>query len=309
MTVWFASNLVLIQTTLIYMVLALSFHVVLRSGVFSFASVGFYGLGAYGTAIMTLNGVPPLLAFLFVLIGTGIVGTGLAFLVRRLRGLYLGLFSIAFDLVLVVLYRNGGTLTGGPVGLFGVPEIMPLWGMFLVTAVVIVVVARLSRSGIGRSFEALRLNESVARSMGIEVARRRTIAFVLSALLGAVAGVMNVNAFTTVAPSSAGFQLVTLGLTMVVLGGIASWQGALIGAIVVAWLPLVLGPLQQYQIIINGVIIMAFVVLLPDGVAGGFSRLWHRLRVRGRGERPTGPSGSQPTDAGREPLTSRTEAR
>ena len=280
MSAWFAGNLIIIQTVMVYAVLALSFQVVLRAGVFSFASVGFFGLGAYAVAVMTLHGIPGWLALVIALVGAGVLGMLLGFVLRKLRGLYLGLFTIAFDLVLNVLYKNGGTLTGATTGLFGVPEVVPLWGLLLIVLLAVAAVWRLSRGSVGRSSEALRLNEHLARSVGIEVTRRRTFIFAFSAVLGAAAGAMNVSVFTTVSPSSAGFGLVTLGITMVVLGGMASWQGALIGAIFVAWLPAWLGPLQQYQLIVNGLIIVVIVVLAPDGLVGIVSRLVRGTRDR-----------------------------
>jgi len=281
MTGWFAANYVLIQTSLIYIMIALSFHVVLRSGVFAFSSVGFFGLGAYTVGILTRDGIPGWLAFFVALVGAAVLGTVLGILLRKLRGLYLGLFTIAFNMILIVLYRNGGEFTGGTVGIFGVPEIMPLWAVAVVVALAVLVVWRLSRSSVGRSFEALRLNEDLARSSGVEVTRRRVVVFALSAVLGAAAGALNVSAFTTVVPTTAGFHLVTLGLTMVVLGGIRSWQGAIVGALFVALLPAWLGPFQQFQIIINGVIIVVLVVYAPGGLSEVFARLvaWMRRRI------------------------------
>lgn len=285
MTGWFAANFVLFQTTAIYIMIALSFHIVLRSGVFAFSSIGFLGLGGYTVAILTLRGMPGWLAFVIALVGAAVIGVILGILLRKLRGLYLGLFTIAFNLILTVFYRNGGELTGGSVGLFGVPEVLPFWAVVLVVAIAIVVVWRLSRASVGRSFEALRLNEDLAKSSGIEVTRRRIVVFAFSAVLGAAAGAMNVSAFTTIVPSTAGFHLVTLGLTMVVLGGIRSWQGAIVGAIFVAWLPSWLGPFQQYQIIINGVIIIVLIVFAPNGLSGIASRLYRQVRQRRASER------------------------
>jgi branched-chain amino acid transport system permease protein len=280
MSDWYASNIVLIQTTLIYALLSLSFQVVLRAGVFSLASVGFYGLGSYTFAILTLHGVPEWLAFVAVVVVSVLLGLVIGLLVNRLRGLYLALFTVAFDLILTVLATNGGDLTGGPVGLFGVPPALGTGGMAVLVVIAALVVWQLERHSIGRSFEALRLNEDMARSVGLEVGRRRMVVFCTSAVLGACAGVANVSAFTTVNPQSAGFSLVTAGLTMAVLGGIGRWQGALIGAVIVAWLPEVLGNIGNYQAVVNGAIIIVLVVFAPDGVLGLATRGWRRLRNR-----------------------------
>jgi branched-chain amino acid transport system permease protein len=275
----YLANLVSIENTMIYVVLSLSFFVVLRAGVFSFANVGFYGLGAYATAIMTRSGVPALLAALIAIVGCGIIGFLFALAVRKLRGTYLGLFTIAFVLVLQVIYSNAGTLTGGSLGLFGMQQFLPIWALVVIAVVVGLVAWRLSRGSIGRSFEATRLNESLAQSVGIEVARRRLVAFTTSSILGGVAGVMYISSFRSITPDTPGFNLITLGLTMVVLGGMASWQGAVVGGIFIAWLPnLLVGPLQPYQILVNGVILGAMVVFAPRGLAGIAERVYRRYR-------------------------------
>ncbi|HVW43941.1 MAG TPA: branched-chain amino acid ABC transporter permease [Amycolatopsis sp.] len=292
MSVWYEGNIVLIQTTLIYALLSLSFQVVLRAGVFSLASVGFYGLGAYTFAMLTLHGTNVWLAFLAVIVAAVVLGLLVGMLVNRLRGLYLALFTVAFDLILTVVATNGGDLTGGPVGLFGVPPVLGTGGMAVLVVIAVLVVWQLERHSLGRSFEALRLNEDMARSVGVEVGRRRMVVFCTSAVLGACAGVANISAFTTISPQTAGFPLVTTGLTMAVLGGIGRWQGALIGAVIVAWLPEVLGDVGDYQAVVNGAIIIVLVVFAPDGVLGLAIRGWRRLRRRREPE--PGPPTSAP---------------
>jgi branched-chain amino acid transport system permease protein len=275
----YLANLVSIENTMIYVVLSLSFFVVLRAGVFSFANVGFYGLAGYITAVMAKAQVPALLAALIAVVACGVIGFIFALAVRKLRGTYLGLFTIAIVLVLQVLYRNGGEMTGGSLGMFGVPKFLPIWASILIAIIVCVIMWRLSRGSIGRSFEASRLNESLAQSVGIEVARRRLVAFTASSVLGGLAGVMYVSSFRSITPDTAGFGLITLGLTMVVLGGMSSWQGAIIGGIFIAWLPNILvGPLQPYQILVNGVILAAMVVFAPRGLAGIAQGLYRNHR-------------------------------
>ncbi|MCU1476320.1 MAG: branched-chain amino acid transporter permease [Subtercola sp.] len=293
----YLANLVSIENTMIYVVLSLSFFVVLRAGVFSFANVGFYGLAGYSTAIMAKDHVPPLLAALIAVVACGIIGFIFGLSVRKLRGTYLGLFTIAFVLVLQVLYRNAGTITGGSLGLFGVPQFLPVWALLVIAIIVGVVIWRLSRGSIGRSFEATRLNESLAQSVGIEVARRRLVAFTMSSVLGGIAGVMYVSSFRSITPDSPGFNLITLGLTMVVLGGMASWQGAIVGGILIAWLPnILIGPLQPYQILVNGLILAAMVVFAPRGVAGIAERVYRRYRRKPAPIAATGgaPAGDSP---------------
>jgi branched-chain amino acid transport system permease protein len=300
----YLANLVSIENTMIYIVLSLSFFVVLRAGVFSFANVGFYGLAGYSTAIMTKSGIPVFASAVIAVVACGIIGFVFGLAVRKLRGTYLGLFTIAFVLVLQVLYRNAGEMTGGALGLFGVPQFLPVWALLLIAVVVGVVMWRLSRGSIGRSFEATRLNESLAQSVGIEVARRRLVAFTMSSVLGGVAGVMYVSSFRSITPDTPGFNLITLGLTMVVLGGMASWQGAIVGGVLIAWLPnILIGPLQPYQVLVNGLILAAMVVFAPRGVAGIAERIYRRYR-----RRPVSDSDDGPTPTGGAPSANPAEA-
>lgn len=302
MNEWYLSNLVLIQTSCANILLALSFQVVLRSGVFSFASVGFFGIGAYTVGIFSNRGYSEWLGIAAALAGCGLLGYLLALLLARLRGLYLALVTVAFNLILTIVANNGGELTGGPVGLYGVVPVLSVGTLLTVVVVAIVVVRRLEVGYFGRAFEVLRLDENLARSTGQPVGRYRAAVFCLSAVLGAAAGCVNVLVFTTVTPDTAGFHLVTTGLTMAVLGGIARWQGAVLGALIVSWIPSFLGEFGDYQIILNGILVMLIVVYAPDGIVGLLERGWRRLRrdpvlTDLRGDRPEGQPSSDTTAA------------
>ena len=225
MNAWYSAHVVLFQTTAIYAVLALSFQVVLRSGVFSFASVGFFGIGAYVSANLAKHGVSGVLSMIIVFVGSAIFGYALSLPLVRLRGLYLGMVTFAFDQILIVVANNGGTYTGGPVGLFGIPFDVSTLELFIVAAICLLLVSQLERRSIGRSISVLRVDEQLARSMGVEVNRQRNFIFALSAALGGLAGVLNTFNFSTIAPGGFGFDLIVAGLTMAVVGGIGSWLG------------------------------------------------------------------------------------
>jgi branched-chain amino acid transport system permease protein len=237
MTAFYTGHEVLFQTTAIYAVLALSFQVVLRTGVFSFASIGFFGIGGYAGANLVAHGVPGIAAIFIVTFGCFILGYMLALPFVRLRGLYLGMVTFAFDQIIVVAANNGGSLTGGSVGLFAVPVESTTGELFIIAAIVTVLLSQLERRGLGRSFEAIRTDENLALSMGIEVVRNRNFIFAVSASLGGLAGVMDVFNFSSFGPTGFGYSLVVAGLTMAVVGGIDSWLGAAIGAIIVVWFP------------------------------------------------------------------------
>jgi branched-chain amino acid transport system permease protein len=270
---WLASNLGLIKTILAFALLAASVQVVMRAGVFSLASVGFWAIGAYATAIMVKShDVPYVVALIASVAACAVLGGLLAIPLRRLRGLYLGMATAAFDLVIVVAAVNGGDLTGGALGLYAIPVKMT-W-MHLLGAVVLVafLLERLERGVWGRRFEALRLDEQLARSIGTSAVRTHQFAFVLSACFGALSGGMFALTFNTISPDQFGFELIVLMLTMVIVGGVGSWKGAYVGALLIGALPVVLGSFNRWKDVAYGVLLVVMTARAPDGVVGLVSR-------------------------------------
>lgn len=262
-------HLVLIQATFVNLLLALSLQVPLRAGVFSFAGVGAYGMGCYLTAIVSIRwgwAAFPCIAVSIVV--SSVVALALAGVLRRLSGLYLGMATISFDLILGVLVVNGGDLTGGPQGLFGVPAELGLSAIVAVCAVVVALVALTERGRARRVIEAVRHDPQMSLSVGIRVPRVRLLVFVASAAIGSCAGAVNVVTRTTISPDDIGFSLVVLALTMIVVGGSGSWVGALIGAVTFTWLPSTLQFVGEWQAVVYGCIVAIAAVWLPGGLVG-----------------------------------------
>jgi branched-chain amino acid transport system permease protein len=139
--IWYEAHATLFQTTAIYVLLALSFQVVLKSGIFSFFSVGAFGIGAYTAANLATRGVPLIVTLLIVVVTMAAVGYLLAIPLMHLRGLYLGMVTFAIDEILVVVATNGGKITGGAVGLFGVPLEITTLGLGLVAVIGVLLVS------------------------------------------------------------------------------------------------------------------------------------------------------------------------
>jgi branched-chain amino acid transport system permease protein len=277
---YFTQNEVLFQQTLVYMILAISIQVVLRCGVVSLASVGFYTLGSYAGAILSKHGRPSLAILLVVMIVSGLLGYAFGRPLARLRGLYLAMATLAFDLVLPVLLSNGGSFTGGSLGLYGIPVTVNTGTLVVVVVVVIYVISQLERGWMGRASLALRSDEDLARSMGIRVARERYLAFAVSAGLGGLAGSLSGMLFRAVSPSTTGFGVITLVLAMAIIGGRESWLGAIIGAYLVTWLPVWLGFIGLYQDLFFGLILVAVMLFFPDGLLGAIQLGVSTLRLR-----------------------------
>ncbi|WZH52414.1 MAG: branched-chain amino acid ABC transporter permease [Nocardioides alkalitolerans] len=296
MSAFYFTNLVLIQATMTGLLLALSVQVPLRMGVFSFAGAGAYGIGCYAGAILVLDyemGAIP--TIVLTCIGTGLVVLVLGILIQRLNGLYLAMATVAFCLIISVIAINGGTLTGGSTGRYGVISDFTMGGMFAITGVVLLLVALSERGKLGRRVDAVREDPELAASMGINVRRYRLTAFAVSGVLGGAAGAMNILVRSAVSPLDIGFPLIVLALTMIIVGGSLSWKGAVVGALIFTWLPDVLAVVGQWQELIYGVIVALAAVLLPRGLYGIYvdtKRGVQRKRRESRAaEKPQPPAG------------------
>lgn len=302
MTAFYDSNLVLIQATLTGLVLALSVQVPLRMGVFSFAGAGSYAIGAYFAGILVIReDVPALVAIGGAMAVTAVIGLALGLLISKLNGLYLAMATVAFCLIITVIANNGGTLTGGATGIYGVITDFTMPTMFLLTGVALLLVALSERGRTGRRVDAVRDDPELAASMGIKVRRYRLTAFVVSGALGGLAGSMNVLVRSTVGPLDIGFGLIVLALTMIIVGGSRSWKGAVIGAIIFTWLPDLLLAIGEWQELVYGIMVAAAAIFIPRGIYG----VWVDLKkyvLRKRRERK-GPPAVAIEDEGHRPTT------
>jgi len=276
-------NETLLMTGLSYYLIGLAFQVVLRSGVFSLAAAGFWGIGAYTCALTVPHLAWPISVLLAVAV-SAVLAVVLAATLGRLRGLYLGMATIAFDLLIVSLAFGWDSLTGGALGLYGIPrEASPLMvGAFAAVATVVVAMVQ-SRAG-GRFVDVLRTDEPLARSLGVETGRLRVAMAVLSGVLGALAGALTPLIFGVLGPEESGFPLVVLGLMIVVIGGSGSWVGPALGALVVTMLPELLRFVEEWRDVVYGALVVVMVLFAPSGLIGLVKRGQTALRRRSADE-------------------------
>lgn len=293
MSDFFSSNLVLVQSTLTGLLLALSIQVPLRMGVFSFAGAGSYGLGAYATGILVLRyEFGPLTAIALTALSTAAIGLLLGSLISKLNGLYLAMATVAFDLIISVVAINGGELTGASTGLFGIITDFSTTQMVVLTVAALALVATSEVGRSGRRVDTVRDDPELAASMGINVRRYRLAAFVVSGALGGLAGAMNVLVRSTVGPLDIGFGLIVLALTMIIVGGSRSWKGALIGAVIFTWLPDLLTVIGEWQELVYGVIVAVAAIFLPRGIYGVLQDGWRAAQRMRRDRRAAGRGGT-----------------
>ncbi|WP_433503155.1 branched-chain amino acid ABC transporter permease [Pseudonocardia halophobica] len=275
-----------IRSGLVLVLLGFSVHVAVRSGMFSLAGVGFAGIGAYTAAVLAKDGLPAVVAIVAAVVLSGVLGGILGLVLGRLRALYLAMATFAFVLLVQVLAIEWEPVTGGPLGLFGVPAVVGIPVLAAVAALVAAAVAVAERGRSGRILEALRLDDQLAEALGVDVVRRRRVAFVLSSALGGLAGSLSALSFSVLTPDEVSFSVIVDVLTVVVLGGTAAWYGPVIGAFVVAWLPEVLGFLGTARPLVQGALVVLVIVLAPEGAVGLVQAVGRRMRRRDVAARP-----------------------
>lgn len=247
--------------------LALSIYLTLSCGLLAMANAAFMGLGAYAAALMTMRLEVPFLASLgFGMLVPGVVAFVIGSPTLRLAGVYLAMATLGFGEVVRVLILNTEGLTGGALGLNGIPQLTQWWHVAAACAGAILVLHRMRRSRIGRAFDAIREDETAAALMGIDVAAHRMLAFVLGAMLAGLAGGLNAHLTFFIGPSEFGFDRGVEILTMAILGGVSSLVGPLIGSGILTLLPEVLRPLADFRLLFNGLILVAIVLLMPKGI-------------------------------------------
>ncbi|MFI5426681.1 branched-chain amino acid ABC transporter permease [Aeromicrobium sp. UC242_57] len=291
-----SSNEGYIQGALVATLLAASVQVALRAGVLSFAGAGFYGVGAYGLGYLTTTqgwGTPA--AMLVLLVGTVIASWLLALVLARLRALYLAMATIAFVLLVHIAALAWDGVTGGPIGMYGIPPVLSTGSVALIVLGILVINALSQRGARGRSLLALRLDEPLAGALGIDVRRAHRAAFVWSAVIGSVAGFCQVTLLTVFTPENVGFPVVVSALTALVVGGAWHWAGPFVGAVVFAWMPVYLGAIGEWRAIVEGVLTVIVLIYLPHGIVGTVSAMSDRARAMGASRRDTGAAADDST--------------
>ena len=281
----FLANLIFI-----YIVLTLGLNILMgEAGLFSLAHVAFYGMGAYATGIVTnLTGLPIIVGIVVGQVIAGVCGMIIGAVSIRLRDVYLALSTFAFSQAMNWVFQNWHSVTGGqnglrvqPANLFGlkIDSDRAAFYVLLVSVFLIVIFTRwLGLTRFGRALRALRESEPAALAVGIPVRRMKITAFALSAVYAATAGGLLTTFQSYIHPDQLDFNLTIFVLTTLVVGGIGSVSGAVIGAILLGVINEVLRRALSYQEVLYGLIIVTFMVFAPNGVVGilrtRFTRWW-----------------------------------
>ncbi|MBE1424954.1 branched-chain amino acid transport system permease protein [Desulfomicrobium macestii] len=263
-----------------------------HAGQISLGHAGFYGLGAYTSSYLsTTVGLSVGLSMLSGVALTVVVSILVGLPSLKLKGHYLAMATLGFGIILSILFTETVDITGGPSGFVGIPR-LSLFGfelrkdvtLYRAVAVMLCLIVwfsfNLLHSRVGRALRALHTSERAAEAMGVDIARYKLLVFVLSAAFSGIAGVLYAHYLTFIAPSSFGFMFSVELIVMVVLGGMISVPGAIVGAFFVTVLPEFLRAFENIEVLLFGAILILCMMFLPDGMAGGWNRLWSWGKAR-----------------------------
>ncbi len=285
----------ILNLALIFAVAALGLQLIVGyTGQFSFGHAAFFGIGAYASALLTIHfNLPFYLTMPLAAVAAGLAGWMVAPLLR-LSGHFLAIGTLATGEIIFLLMINWKWLTKGAYGLYGIP--FPKLGAFelasdgayyfLVTVVlglVYFLLTRLTASRFGRGLIAVRENELAALVTGIKANSQKIKAFVIGTACAGLAGALYAHYVSYINPESFKFHVSVEMVTMVVIGGLGSMPGAVIGALVVVLLPEYLRALADYRLVVYGGLLIVFMMFLPGGLADLARRPGRALAKRMQG--------------------------
>lgn len=267
----------------------------------------FIGLGAYIAAYGILQGWNWVLVFVLCAIIPAIVGMLVALIGARLKGLALAMITIALPIIGVPLAKRFSEFTGGSMGTTVSWLKSPIPGLendqwryyvvVVIAAVFFVLGRNVTRGKIGRAFAIVKANEAVAISMGVSPYKYKVIAFTIASLFGGVAGFLYLGVFQFTSPETMGFgKSIDLVIAMVI-GGIGSIPGTILGALYYVFLPTIAGSVNSSQTaIISGATLLIVLFLLPDGLVSLPRRISQAIAKRRQDKAPEAqPSPSEST--------------
>ncbi len=268
------------------------------TGQLSLGQAAFFGIGAYAFGLLTVElhiGFWP--AFLAAVIITGISGFLIGIPALKLRGPYFILVTLGFSVIVGVILVAWVDLTGGANGLAGIPrpDSIPLpWGVlnfesllpmyyFILFFLVLVIIFfyRMVRSLVGKTFIAISYNENLTESLGINTMAKKILSFTISAVLAGIAGVLYSSYNIVISPEIAYFARGMDVVAYLIVGGAGTMAGPVIGTLVMMAVPEILQIVPSLKTLINGIILMLFLLFLPSGISGGvISALKKSLKKR-----------------------------
>jgi branched-chain amino acid transport system permease protein len=273
-----------VGTVGLYVLLGLGLNIVVGfAGLLDLGYVAFYAVGAYTTAVLTSPASPlisPELPFWgalpFVIIAAAVIGLMVGAPVLRLRGDYLAIVTLGFGEIarLIFLSEWAKPVVGGAQGILSVPPPLPftnhpqsiyypILGFCVLAAFA---ATRLASSRVGRAWNAMREDESVAEATGVNTTKYKLLAFMMGAAFGCLSGAFFAAKIGSIFPNSFEIIVSINALALIILGGMGNIAGVILGALVLVGLPELLREFAEYRLLIYGAVLVAMMLLRPEGL-------------------------------------------
>lgn len=264
----------------VFSMLAVSLNLAVGfTGLLNLGHIAFFGIGAYTSALLSLAGVPVVFSIPIAIVVAAIAGAILALPTVRLRGDYLALATLGFAFIITSVSRNWIGLTRGALGLPGIPKIASPLGMLIIVAIIAVILIALVKwittTRFGKTLQAIRDDELAAKTLGKNTFVHKVGAMTISAAIAGVAGALFAHYLTFIDPNIFALGDLILLLAMIIVGGLASIKGAVIGTFIIILLPEafrfiglppeLLGPVRE---MLFAFILLIILIFRPKGIFG-----------------------------------------
>ena len=287
--------------SLLHILLALGLNLIAGyAGQLSLAHAAFFGIGAYTTALLTLNQHWSFwLAAPIGAVVAGLVAVAIGLPTLRLKGPYFVISSMGFGEIVRLIFLNWQSVTRGPNGLPGIPAPDPInlgfikltfesrmesyYLILFVLFGVLILYYNLVNSRIGRALRAIRNDYIAAQVMGIHIAFYRILAFAGGAALAGLTGALYSGYIRFISPDTFTSGESINILIMMVIGGMGTIVGPIIGAVAITYLLETMRVFAEYRLVIYGLLMFVVILYMPQGVAGMLESLWHRVTARKKG--------------------------
>ncbi|NLW79768.1 MAG: branched-chain amino acid ABC transporter permease [Ruminococcaceae bacterium] len=274
----------LVTTTFIWVILIQGLNVIIGlTGYASVAQAAFYGIGAYSCGLLTVNlGFNPWLAMLCAILITTAAGVIIGLPALKTKGSYFVIMTLAFGTVFWILITSLYKLTGGETGFRNIPSLTPIFGIdfsnrttyyyfvLIFAALATLFIYRLKKSKHGRAFMTIRANEMLAQSVGIPLVKYKLLSFVISATLAGIAGSLYAYYSNFISPFSFNANTSLNLLLALILGGVGTVSGPVIGAFLMIFIPEYLRVADELRLVLYGVFLILIIIFMPKGLVNIF---------------------------------------
>ena len=279
---------------LIFSIYTSSLNIILFTGQFSIAHAGFYGIGAYTSALLVMKaGLNFWLALPLSALNAMVFGLFIGWVTLRLKSHYFAICTFAFGELVVMVMDNWVSLTNGPMGIREIPHIdsisfisfqnrINIYYLFFVSLVVVIVLFyRIIYSRVGRALISIHEDDTFAKAIGINIMRYKLIAFLIGTFFAGVAGSYYAHYIRFISPHAFSVMESLNALIVVLIGGIGYLAGPVVGSIFHQFMPELLRTAAEYRMVIYGILTIFVIIYMPTGIVGLYHK-WFSSQMGGK---------------------------